>query len=104
MGIQAVTNSRTFGNNATLKTRCGINTGDIAVGAVGTSDRLVFTVHGDNVNIAARLESLNKEYGSYILAGENTTKACHGECKFKQVGEVTVRGRTTPTKIYTIEA
>jgi len=103
MGIQAITNSRTFGNDAILKTRCGINTGDIVVGAVGTSERLVFTVHGDNVNIAARLEPLNKEYGSYILVGENTVEACRGECDFKQVGDVTVRGRTAPTRIYTVE-
>ena len=102
LGIQAVTNSRTFGKGATLKTRCGINTGEIVVGAVGTSDRLVFTVHGDNVNIAARLEPLNKKYGSYILAGENTEKACRDECDFEPVGEVTVRGRATPTKIFTV--
>ncbi len=102
LGIQAVTKSRTFGKGATLKTRCGINTGEIVVGAVGTSDRLVFTVHGDNVNIAARLEPLNKKYGSYILAGENTEKACRDECDFEPVGEVTVRGRATPTKNFTV--
>ena len=103
LGIQAVTKSRTFGQGknggATLKTRCGINTGDIVIGAVGTSDRLVFTVHGDNVNIAARLEPLNKKYGTYILAGENTEEACRDECDFEPVGEVTVSGRATPTKI-----
>lgn len=107
MGIQDVTNKRTFGQGktggATLKTRCGINTGDIVVGAVGTEDRLVFTVHGDNVNIAARLEPLNKEYGTYILAGENTVKACRGGNNFEPVGEVTVRGRATPTKIFTVK-
>jgi len=104
LGIQDITNSRTFGKGATLKTRCGINTGDIVVGAVGTADRLVFTVHGDNVNIAARLEPLNKEYGTYILAGENTVKACSDASEFEPVGEVTVRGRTTPTKIFTVKA
>ena len=104
LGIQDITNSRTFGKGATLKTRCGINTGDIVVGAVGTADRLVFTVHGDNVNIAARLEPLNKEYGTYILAGENTVKACSDASEFEPVGAVTVRGRTTPTKIFTVKA
>ncbi|MDA0304902.1 MAG: adenylate/guanylate cyclase domain-containing protein [Proteobacteria bacterium] len=103
LGIQDATFNRTFGG-ATLKTRCGINTGEIVVGAVGTADRLVFTVHGDNVNIAARLESLNKEYGTYILAGENTAKACSDACTFEPVGEVTVRGRATPTKIFTVKA
>ncbi|MDA1090264.1 MAG: adenylate/guanylate cyclase domain-containing protein [Proteobacteria bacterium] len=107
VAIQAVTNSRTFGHGkiggATLKTRCGINTGDIVVGAVGTTERLVFTVHGDNVNIAARLEPLNKEYGTYILVGENTENACRGMCNFELVGEVTVRGRTMPTKVFTVK-
>ena len=103
LGIQDITNSRTFGKGAILKTRCGINTGDIVVGAVGTADRLVFTVHGDNVNIAARLEPLNKEYGTYILAGENTVKTCSDTCEFEPVGEVTVRGRATPTKIFTVK-
>ncbi len=104
LGIQDITNSRTFGKGATLKTRCGINTGDIVIGAVGTADRLVFTVHGDNVNIAARLEPLNKEYGTYILAGENTVKACSDAYEFEPVGEVTVRGRATPIKIYTVKS
>ena len=45
------------------------------IGAIGAKDRLVFTVHGDSVNIAARLEQLNKEYGIYILASENTVVA-----------------------------
>ncbi|MBT3306430.1 MAG: adenylate/guanylate cyclase domain-containing protein [Alphaproteobacteria bacterium] len=102
--IQTAVNSRTFGKNAVLKTRCGINTGDIIVGAVGTAERLVFTVHGDNVNIAARLEPLNKEYGTYILVGENTVNACQDiEREFDPVGEVTVRGRATPTKIYSVK-
>ncbi len=108
LGIQDITNSRTFGSSegggATLKTRCGINTGDIVVGAVGTADRLVFTVHGDNVNIAARLEPLNKEYGTYILAGENTVQACSKAFDMEPVGEVTVRGRATPTKIFTVKS
>ncbi len=103
LGIQDITNSRTFGKGAILKTRCGINTGDIVVDAVGTADRLVFTVHGDNVNIAARLEPLNKEYGTYILAGETTVKACSDTCEFGPVGEVIVRGRATPTKIFTVK-
>ena len=85
LGIQDITNSRTFGKGAILKTQCGINTGDIIV-AVGTANRLVFTVHGDNVNIAARLEPLNKEYGTYILAGETTVKACSDTCEFEPVG------------------
>ena len=75
-----------------------------AIGAIGAKDRLVFTVHGDGVNIAARLEQLNKEYGIYILAGENTVAACSDEFTFEQMGEVTVRGRQAKTKIYTVKS
>ena len=104
IGIQEAVNGRTFGKGATLKTRCGIKKGDIMIGAIGAKDRLVFTVHGDSVNIAARLEQLNKEYGIYILAGENTVAACSDEFTFEQMGEVTVRGRQAKTKIYTVKS
>ena len=104
IGIQEAVNGRTFGNGATLKTRCGINTGDTVIGAIGAKDRLVFTVHGDSVNIAARLEQLNKEYGIYILVGENTVAACGDEFTFEQMGEVAVRGRQAKTKIYTVKS
>jgi adenylate cyclase len=85
-----------------LKTRCGINTGEMVIGAIGTQDRLVFTVHGDEINIAARLEQLNKDYGTYILASESVVEATNGGFSFKPVDEVTVRGRNTPTAVYTI--
>ena len=104
IAIQKTEIRSTFAKGAILKTRCGINTGDIVVVAIGTKDRLSFTVHGDDVNIAARLEPLNKDYGSYILVGENTVKACQNEdCEFESVGEVTVQGRVTPTKIFIVK-
>lgn len=103
LGIQEIVNSRTFGKGGILKTRCGINTGNIIVGAIGSAERMIITVHGDEVNIAARLEPLNKDYGTYILVGENTVKECGGACEFEAVGEVTVRGRATPTKIFTVK-
>ncbi len=104
IGIQEAVKGRTFGTGATLKTRCGINTGDIVIGAIGAKDRLVFTVHGDNVNIAARLEQLNKEYGTYIMAGEHTVEGCGAGIDFEPVCEVTVRGRETPTKVFTVKS
>jgi len=104
VGIQEIVNSHTFGKDVRLKTRCGINTGEIVVGAVGAKDRLVFTVHGDDVNVAARLEQLNKQYGTYIMATERTANSCGSEFKFKPVCEVTVRGRQTPTKVLTVES
>ncbi len=98
--IEETARTRTF-NGATLKTRCGINTGEITVGAVGAQDRLVFTVHGDNVNIAARLEQLNKEYGTYIMLGEATHHAVDGDYPCSLVCETQVKGRARPVKVYT---
>lgn len=102
IGIRELCAHQTFCYGGLLPTRCGVNTGDIVVGAIGSTDRLSFTVHGDQVNVAARLEQLNKQYGCYILAGENTVEACAGAFDFEQTGEVTVRGREAPTKVYTV--
>jgi adenylate cyclase len=63
----------------------------------------LFTVFGDEVNIAARLEQLNKEYGTYILATEQTVVAAGGGFASRPIGNVSVRGRTTPVNVYTIE-
>jgi len=103
LGIKEVAEARTFGNGSVLKTRCGINTGEIVVGAIGAENRLSFTVHGDEVNIAARLEQLNKQHGTYIMIGENTVKACGGLFNCREVTEVTVRGRSKPTRVYTVD-
>lgn len=102
-GIQRVIAETPFLEGIQMKTRCGINTGEIVSGAVGTAERLLFTVHGDEVNIAARLEQLNKEYGTYILATEQTVRAAGGGFDFRLMGEVTVRGRARPTCVFSLK-
>ncbi|MBM3561476.1 MAG: adenylate/guanylate cyclase domain-containing protein, partial [Alphaproteobacteria bacterium] len=72
--------------------------------AVGARDRLAFTVHGDEVNVAARLEQLNKDYGTYVLVSEQTKQAAGEGWTFTPMGEVTVRGRSQPTAVYTVAA
>lgn len=100
--LEHLCTQRTFGDGVRLLTRCGINTGAIVVGAVGTDERLTFTVHGDNVNIAARLEQLNKQYGTYVMCTEETVAACGDgyACSFK--GEIPVKGRSQPVKVYSV--
>ena len=61
-----------------------------------------YTVHGDAVNVAARLEQLNKEKGTATLVSQNTVDEAPEE-RFKKIGEVTVRGKTHPIGIYTLE-
>ncbi len=101
--IQTAMDTHTFGDGITLKTRCGINTGELIVGAFGSSNRLLFTVHGDEVNIAARMEQMNKEYGTYILVTDATIAAANQIFDFDPMGEVTVRGRQSATKFFTIK-
>jgi len=100
--IQDVMENSTFGDGIRMKTRCGINTGEMTVGAVGAEERLIFTVHGDEVNIAARLEQINKEYGTYIMVSSNSVEAAGDRYDYERKGEVVVRGRTQPTDIYTV--
>ena len=100
--IQELTRERLFGGAVRMRTRCGINTGRIVAGAVGSAERLLYTVHGDEVNIAARLEQLNKKYGTYLLASESAVHAAGAEFSFRLVDEIAVRGRAAPTRVYTL--
>jgi adenylate cyclase len=102
--IRRATQDRLFGGTARMRTRCGINTGRIVTGAVGARNRLLYTVHGDEVNVAARLEQLNKKFGTYILATENTVRAAGAAFAFRRVDKVVVRGRASPTEVFTLTA
>ncbi|CCQ74913.1 adenylate/guanylate cyclase domain-containing protein [Magnetospira sp. QH-2] len=99
LAIQETVAERRFGDrNLRFLTRCGINTGEVVVGAFGSRDRLLFTVHGDEVNVAARLEQMNKQYGTYVLATESTLTAAGNGFHVAPKGEVTVKGRSAPTQ------
>lgn len=101
--IQRALKDHIFSSGLRLRSRVGINSGEVVGGLVGTSDRLNYTVHGDDVNLAARLEQLNKEYETRILVSERTMGlAKPGGFEFKKMGEVTARGRHTPTVVYTV--
>lgn len=103
LGIQRVVTRQTFGPGLKLPTRCGINTGEMVTGAVGTPERLYFTVYGDNVNIAARLEQLNKQYGTYVLATAETVQAAGGTLPAQAIGTVAVRGRQAEVDVYAFD-
>lgn len=80
----------------------GINTGDMVAGNLGSADIMSYTVIGDEVNLGARLESLNKEYGTRIIISEATRAALRGQYDVRALGDVVVKGKTVPVRIYAV--
>ncbi|HET7341502.1 MAG TPA: CHASE2 domain-containing protein [Methylomirabilota bacterium] len=83
-----------------IRNGVGINTGEAVVGTMGSRQRLEYTAIGDTINLGARLESLTKEYGVSIIISEYTKQLLKGEFMTRELGEVTVKGKTQPVKIF----
>ena len=81
-------------------TRFGIHIGEAVVGNLGSAERMNYTALGSTVNLAARLEGLNKEYGTAILASEELYSRARHCFRFKEIGSVVAKGMTKETRIY----
>jgi adenylate cyclase len=81
----------------------GISTGDMVAGNIGSDTIMSYTVIGDTVNLGARLESLNKDYGSRIIISEATRLALKGQYDVRPLGEVVVKGKSRPVAIYEVK-
>jgi len=82
----------------------GLNTGDVIFGNVGAGKNIEFTVIGDAVNLAARLESLTKEYKTLIIISEFTLAKLGNMAAVEPLGGVKVKGKTVETQIYALQA
>ncbi|MCL2251848.1 MAG: adenylate/guanylate cyclase domain-containing protein, partial [Treponema sp.] len=85
-----------------LITRIGINTGDMVAGNMGTANKMNYTIMGNAVNLAARLEGVNKQYGTWILASEDTIREAHTEGEilfYRKLDRVRVVGIDKPVRL-----
>ena len=86
-----------------LRVGFGLATGELVAGNVGSSRKLEYTVIGDPVNLAARLQELTTSLGAEILVGDRTAELAKGAATFRSLGEVEVRGRAEHVEVFAVE-
>jgi adenylate cyclase len=90
------------GRFAELDIGIGINSGPMIAGNIGSEAIMSYTVIGDAVNLGARLESLNKHYGTRIIISDTTRARLTGRYQFRPLGDVVVKGKSTPVAIFEV--
>ncbi|MGE3831333.1 MAG: adenylate/guanylate cyclase domain-containing protein, partial [Parvibaculaceae bacterium] len=83
------------------RTRIGIETGEVILGEVGRGAKRDYTAHGNAINIASRLESANKQFGSAIAIGPGTVAALGHHATVRRLGSVSLRGIEDAIDVYT---
>jgi adenylate cyclase len=82
-----------------LLTRIGINTGSMVAGNMGTDNKMNYTIMGSAVNLSARLESVNSQYGTWILASEGTVREAGDSLLYRKLDRVRVVGINEPVRL-----
>lgn len=83
-----------------ISIRIGINSGDVVVGNMGGKNRFDYTVMGDSVNLASRLEGANKQYGTGIMLSDSTYNAVKDFIFVRELDTIRVKGKKLPTTVY----
>jgi adenylate cyclase len=83
-----------------LRTRFGIHSGSALVGSVGAKERLQYTGMGDTLNVASRLEGMNKDYGTTILVSSVVAERCSERFTFRALGSAHAKGRSAELEVY----
>jgi len=87
---------------AGIGTRFGINTGPAVVGNTGSASRLNYTATGDTTNLAARLESANKFYGTRIIVSAETARGLDGAFALRRIDKLVVKGKSQPIEVFEV--
>lgn len=98
--LEAVVGGEPVAGQMPLKMRIGLASGRAFVGNYGSASKLDYTVIGDTVNLASRLESANKVFGTQILVSESVRSACEERFVFRPLGAIRVVGRSEPASVF----
>lgn len=102
--VMSIRDRWTTAGHAPIRVRMGINSGPMVVGNMGSAQRLDYTIMGDAVNLAARLEGANKAYGSGIMISDATYALCRDDVDARELDRIRVVGKSEPVTVYELLA